>query len=192
MLKKDLRFRYLQLRNDIAPQDLLNSSLSIANKLLELPIWSADYYHIFLSIIHKKEVDTTFILSILQGKDKNIVLPKVVSDKDLKHFLLTDSTTLNESAWGVPEPIDGIEIAPAKIDLVFLPLLAFDKKGNRVGYGKGFYDNFLNQCGPDVLKVGLSLFEAEEKITDVDEHDVRLDYCVTPENIYKFSIDSPR
>ena len=191
MLKKDLRVRYSQLRNEIQPQDLFNSSLSIANKLLELPIWSLDYYHIFLPITAKKEVDTTFILSILQGKDKNIVLPKVLSENTLGHFLLTDATKLHESAWGVPEPIDGIEINKKKIDLVFLPLLAFDKKGNRVGYGKGFYDRFLNECGLEVLKIGLSLFEAEEEITDIDEHDVRLDYCVTPEKIYRFSSDSP-
>jgi len=190
MLKKNLRFRYSQLRNDIAPQDLLNHSLSIANKTLELPIWSFDYYHIFLPIAQKKEIDTTFILSILQGKDKNVVLPIVVSDHTLNHFLLTDSIKLQESKWGVPEPIDGVEIAPKKIDVVFLPLLAFDKKGNRVGYGKGFYDRFLNECSPVVLKIGLSLFEAEENITDIDEHDVRLDYCVTPIKTYKFSSDS--
>lgn len=190
MLKKDLRVRYSQLRNNISPQDLFNSSLSIANKLLELPIWSLDHYHIFLPIAKKNEIDTTFILSILQGKDKNIVLPKVDSKKKLKHFLLTDNTKLQESDWGVPEPLEGIEVLPEKIDVVFIPLLAFDMKGNRVGYGKGYYDRFLNECREDVLKIGLSLFETEEKISDIDEHDARLDYCVTPEKIYRFSSDA--
>ncbi|MFH6603293.1 5-formyltetrahydrofolate cyclo-ligase [Maribacter algicola] len=190
MLKRDLRIRYSQLRNSLAPQELLNFSLSIANKLLELPIWSFDYYHLFLPISKKKEIDTTFILSILQGKDKNIVLPKVGSNGNLRHFLLTDATKIKENDWGIPEPVDGIAITPKKIDVVILPLLAFDKKGNRVGYGKGFYDRFLNSCRPEVLKVGLSLFEAEEETIETNRHDVRLDYCVTPKRIYNFSDDS--
>jgi 5-formyltetrahydrofolate cyclo-ligase len=55
--------------------------------------------------------------------------------------------------------------------VVFVPLLAFDKKGNRVGYGKGFYDAFLSKCKPETIKIGLSFFEAEETIDDVFEND---------------------
>ncbi|MFK7811624.1 MAG: 5-formyltetrahydrofolate cyclo-ligase [Maribacter sp.] len=187
MLKKDLRLHYTKLRKDVSPQSLLNSSLAIANKLLSLPFWNSDYYHIFLPITSKNEVDTSFILSILQGKDKNIVLPKMESKHSLQHILLTDNTRLLSNSWGVPEPIEGIEIPVKKIDVVFVPLLAFDKKGNRVGYGKGFYDNFLKECRKDVIKVGLSLFTAEAEISDTNENDIPLDYCVTPEKTYSFS-----
>lgn len=187
MLKKDLRLKYASARVNITPQELLNSSLTIANKLLGLPIWIANNYHIFLPISSKNEVDTSFILSILHGKDKNIVLPKVTGKNTLEHILLTDNTKLVTNSWGVPEPVEGIEIMPSKIDVVFLPLLAFDIKGNRVGYGKGFYDSFLSQCKKDVIKVGLSSFEAEDEITDVNENDIPLDYCVTPQKIYSFS-----
>ena len=187
MLKKELRFKYAKLRAKISHQSLLNSSLSIANKLLSLPIWDVDYFHLFLPISKKNEVDTSFILSILQGKDKNIVLPKMTSKSNLQHILLTDNTRLLENSWGVPEPTDGIEVPVLKIDVVFVPLLAFDNKGNRVGYGKGFYDNFLSQCRPDTIKIGLSIFAAEKEITDVNENDFPLDYCITPEKIYSFS-----
>ena len=121
----------------------------------------------------------------MQGKDKNIVLPKV-SGQQLNHYLLTDNTKLKKSKWNIPEPIDGIEILPEKLDVVFVPLLAFDEMGNRVGYGKGFYDNFLADCRPETLKVGISLFAPIKKITDVFETDVPLDYCVTPEQNYSF------
>lgn len=187
MLKKDLRSKYTSLRKDITPQALLNSSLTIANKLLELAIWNRSNYHIFLPISIKNEVDTSFILSILHGKDKNIILPKITDKNTLEHILLTDNTKLTANSWGVPEPVEGIEIAPSKIDVVFLPLLAFDTKGNRVGYGKGFYDTFLSECKKDVIKVGLSTFEAEDEIADVNENDIPLDYCITPESIYSFS-----
>ena len=187
MLKKELRLKFSDLRKELSPQSLLNSSLTIANKILELPIWGGEFYHIFLSITEKKEIDTSFILSVLHGKDKNIVLPKVSSKTELTNYLLTDTTKLEVSKWGVPEPVDGIEIPEEKIDVVFVPLLAFDKIGNRVGYGAGFYDNFLSKCKTNVIKVGLSLFEAEELISDIHENDVPLDYCVTPNTTYSFS-----
>jgi 5-formyltetrahydrofolate cyclo-ligase len=82
--------------------------------------------------------------------------------------------------------VDGLEVPVSKIDVVFVPLLAFDKNGNRVGYGKGFYDNFLAKCREDVIKIGLSFFEPEEIIDDVFKTDIRLDYCVTPFGINNF------
>lgn len=186
MLKKDLRLTYTKRRENLSLQTVSDLSLEIANLLLKLPIWDHSFYHLFLSITQKKEVDTSYILSILQGKDKNIVLPKMRNDQDLINYLLTDSTVIKLNHWQVPEPMDGIEIPAEKIDVVILPLLAFDLNGNRIGYGKGFYDVLLSKCRPDVIKVGLSLFEAEEKISDVSPLDVPLDYCVSPKQIYKF------
>lgn len=187
MLKEDLRLKYSSLREDISQQALLNSSLIIGNKLLELPIWEGNYYHLFLPISAKNEVDTSFILSILHGKDKNIIVPKIIGKSTLQHILLTDSTKLITNSWGIPEPVEGIEVSASKIDVVFVPLLAFDINGNRIGYGKGFYDNFLSECKQNVIKVGISIFYAENEITDVNENDIPLDYCVTPEKTYSFS-----
>lgn len=110
----------------------------------------------------------------------------MVGDSILKHYLLTDSTSLQKNRWNVPEPVDGLEVPLSKIDVVFVPLMAFDRKGNRVGYGKGFYDRFLSQCRAGVKKIGLSLFEAEEAIADVSNNDIALDYCITPDKIYSF------
>ncbi len=186
MLKKDLRVKILSLRNSITTEYLSNQSLQLANTLLTLPIWNFSFYHLFLPITQKKEIDTSYILSILQGKDKNVVLPKMADDQNLKHFLLTDSTVIKPNKWGVPEPLDGLEVPIHKIDVVFIPLLAFDTKGNRVGYGKGFYDIFLKECNPNVVKIGLSLFEAEESIDDIAPDDVPLDYCITPNKVYSF------
>ena len=104
----------------------------------------------------------------------------------MQHFLLTDNTVIKKNNYNIPEPVDGIEILDDKVEVVFIPLLAFDALGNRVGYGKGFYDRFLAKCKPETIKIGLSFFEASAKITDVYESDVRLDYCVTPERVYEF------
>jgi len=186
MLKNQLRKKYKEKRNTISPFFISESSISIANKVHQLPIWKFDYFHTFLSISEKKEVDTQPLITLLQAKDKNIIIPKIVDGNSLKNYLLTDNLLLKENRWGVPEPADGIEVNEEKIQVVFIPLLAFDLLGNRVGYGKGYYDTFLKNCNDSILKIGLSLFEAEKEIIDIHENDVPLNFCVTPEQVYEF------
>ncbi len=82
--------------------------------------------------------------------------------------------------------MNGLEVPVAMIEVVFVPLLAFDQQGHRVGYGKGFYDQFLSECNPETIKIGLSFFETEDTIDDVFELDIPLNYCVTPSKIYQF------
>ena len=188
MIKSELRHLYKKRRQQLSTERIDEQSLAIANQLLQLDIWDHSFYHIFLSITEHKEVDTDYILNILSGKDKNIIISKSdFNTLKMTHFLLTDNTVIKKNEWNIPEPVDGIEIASNKIDVVFVPLLAFDKQGNRVGYGKGFYDKFLSECKPKTIKIGLSFFEAEENIDDVFETDIKLDYCVTPNNIYHFT-----
>ena len=187
MLKKELRTKYKALRKELTEIEIEEKSLAIANALLPLPIWDKTYFHIFLPIVEHKEVDTEFILHLLSGKDKEILISKSdFETRNMTHFLLTDNTRIKKNEYNIPEPVDGIEVPAQKIDVVFIPLLAFDKKGNRVGYGKGFYDKFLSECKPETIKIGLSFFEPEELILDVFENDILLDYCVTPSEIYTF------
>ncbi|MDT0675243.1 5-formyltetrahydrofolate cyclo-ligase [Autumnicola musiva] len=187
MKKTTLRKKYKELRLELSEEKIEELSLQIANMALQLPIWDFNFYHLFLSIAEQKEVDTEPLLHILQGKDKNVVLPKTeIQNNQLKNFLLTDTTSIRKNRWNIPEPEGGIEIDTQKIEVVFIPLLAFDKTGHRVGYGKGFYDKFLSGCKKEVVKVGLSFFEAESQIKNVLSSDIPLDYCVTPEFIYTF------
>lgn len=188
MTKEELRKKYKQLRTDLTETQIEELSLKIANKSLELPVWDYKYYHIFLSIAEQKEVDTEFLLHILQGKDKEVIIPRAETKTgNLINYLLTDQTVIKKSRWNIPEPQEGIQVPNDKPEVVFIPLLAFDEKGHRIGYGKGFYDRFLASCQPGVVKIGLSFFEPVEEITEVFSSDIPLTYCVTPEKIYDFS-----
>ena len=187
MTKAELRKTYKTRRKDLSENQIDDLSLAISNQLLKLLVWDYSFYHIFLAIEEQKEVNTDYILNILSGKDKNILISKSDFETgEMTHFLLTDNTVIKKNKYNIPEPIDGIEISNNKIEVVFIPLLAFDKQGNRVGYGKGFYDRFLANCKPETIKIGLSFFEAEDEISDVFENDVRLDYCVTARKVYTF------
>lgn len=191
MTKKELRLKYKNLRIQLSENEIEEWSLQIANQIIHLDIWQHNFYHLFLPIEIQKEVNTEYILQVLAGKDKNIVISKAnFETREMMHFLLTDTTKISKNAYGIPEPVEteinGIEINSKKINVVFVPLLAFDKKGNRVGYGKGFYDKFLSECKPEVIKIGVSFFEPETLISDVLATDIQLDLCVTPTKVYKF------
>lgn len=187
MNKKELRLKYKAARQQLSDIEIESKSLAIANRLLPLDVWNNTYFHLFLTIEKHKEVDTEFILQILAGKDKEIVVAKSdFESRTMTHFLLTDNTKFVKNEYNIPEPINGLEVPVSKIDIVFVPLLAYDKQGNRVGYGKGFYDTFLSECKSETIKIGLSFFEAEEQIDDIFEGDIRLDYCITPEKVYMF------
>ena len=188
MIKAELRKKYRALRADMTQSEIDDLSLQIANQVLKLDIWDASFYHLYLSIEELFEVNTDYVLNILAGKDKNILISKSnFTTGKMKHFLLTDNTSIKKNSFNIPEPIDGIEIGVNQIEIVFVPLLAFDKHGHRVGYGKGFYDTFLNECNPQTLKIGLSFFEVENEISDTFEGDIKLDYCITPNQNYSFS-----
>ncbi|WP_299102433.1 5-formyltetrahydrofolate cyclo-ligase [uncultured Winogradskyella sp.] len=187
MTKKQLRLKYKALRQSLTESEIDEHSIAIANRLLNLDIWNKSFYHIFLTIEEQKEINTDFILNILAGKDKHIIISKSnFEDYSMSHYLLTDSTTIKKNSYNIPEPVDGISIASNQLQVVFIPLLAFDEIGNRIGYGKGFYDRFLNQCQPETLKIGLSFFEVETEIFNSSTDDVALDFCITPNKIYKF------
>lgn len=187
MDKSELRRSYFNRRQELTTAQIEDNSIAIANRVLELPIWEATYFHIFLSIQEKKEVNTEFLLHILQGRDKSIVVPKAFfKTGELNHILLQEHTKITLSQYGIPEPVEGIEVPVIKLEVIFIPLLAFDNDGNRLGYGKGFYDRFLSQCHPNTIKIGLSFFEPEPIIPHNDK-DIPLDYCITPKNTHSFS-----
>ncbi len=187
MIKNKLRKQYKELRAVLSSETIEDRSIEIANQLLKLDVWEHTYYHLFLSITNQKEIDTEQILHILFARNKEVVVSKSNFDAcTLSHFLLTENTKLEVNKYGIPEPTNGLPVPEQMIDVVFVPLLAFDEQGNRVGYGKGFYDDFLAKCKKETLKIGLSFFEAEKEISDVYENDIPLDYCVTPNKIYEF------
>lgn len=184
--KAVLRTEYQKRRDSLTEEQIADCSIQISNLSLTLNIWEYSIYHLFMTNEKNKEIDTSYLLSVIQGKDKQPVIPKIVDNNRLEHFLLNDQTPLKNNRWGIPEPLSGITINPKQIEVVFVPLLVFDQQGHRVGYGKGYYDRFLDQCSESTLKVGLTFFDPVTKIEDIETHDISLDFALTPEQIYAF------
>ena len=186
MTKNEFRTQMIRLRMALPQHKRDEMSIAIANQSLRLPIWNYSNFHLFLSIQTKAEVDTTPLLTLLQGRDKNIALPKVIGKQKFTSILLTDATKLVKTKWNLIEPETGIEVDEKWAQVVFVPLLGVDKNGNRVGFGKGFYDSFLAQCNQETIKIGISFFDPEGEIEDLHSGDIPLDICVTPQAIHYF------
>ncbi|WP_435352627.1 5-formyltetrahydrofolate cyclo-ligase [Emticicia sp. SJ17W-69] len=189
MQKENLRKEFLQKRKALTTQEVQGFSKKIHDWFFRsFPVHAYATIHTFLPIKRNNEIDTWLIINTLQkGFATDIIISKSHEDGTMSHYLLTKDTVFEENIWKIPEPVSNIQHPTSDIQLVLIPLLCFDKKGYRVGYGKGYYDRFLADCRPDVLKIGLSIFEPVDEISDVDTFDIPLDYCITPNKIWQFS-----
>lgn len=187
MLKKTLRKKYKKLRSELTAQEISEYSLDIADRLIQSFNFEDKKVHVFLPIFSQKEINTWLTVDRLMSIGQVIVSRADFDSYEMTHVKLTNDVAIETNSYGIPEPIGGEVVLPKAIDVVLVPLLAFDKKGYRTGYGKGFYDRFLNELNPNAIKIGLSFFEVEEEeITDVNDFDVLLNYCVTPNILYTF------
>lgn len=165
-------------------------SLQITKNLFaNFGLQNVRYLHLFLSIAEKGEIENFFIYQSLlrHFPDVKVIVPRVNFEKDfLQHIEMNNNTLLQINRWGIPEAVGDEFIDEKKLDIVLVPMLCFDERGFRVGYGKGFYDKFLSKCREDCLKVGLSFFAPVDEIEDINDFDVKLDYCITPQKIWEF------
>jgi 5-formyltetrahydrofolate cyclo-ligase len=184
--KTFLRSHYKKKRFSLTKQEVDDLSQRVCKQLDKLNIWKLKHYHIFISILKYNELDTSSIINKLKSEQKIIIVPKI-SNNELVHIAINDETEFGLNDYGIKEPNDGNHFIIENLDIIFIPLLAFDIEGHRVGYGKGYYDRFLKLTKNSTLKIGLSFFDPINKILDIDDNDVKLDYCVTPKQVHKFN-----
>jgi 5-formyltetrahydrofolate cyclo-ligase len=189
MHKVELRKQMLQQRRALPPEEVQLRSKHIADLFFRhFPLQAGQTVHLFLPILKNNEVNTWLIIERLRLEHPDVRVAVPVTDavqNVMTHHHLTDKAVLVENAWGIPEPQNAKIIDADAVDTVLVPLLAFDKTGHRIGYGKGFYDRFLADCRPDVLKVGLSLEPPVEHIADPNAFDVPLDAVVMPDAVWR-------
>ena len=192
MKKAELRKIYLTKQKNLSPTERIEKSRAVAERFFQFfDLSGVNYLHCFVPIEKFNEIETSFIFSKIWREYPHIetVAPRVnFQNGEIENLKFSAETKLVLNNWQISEPAHDETVETEKIDLVLVPLLCCDQKGGRVGYGKGFYDKFLIRCRSKCLKVGLSYFEPIELISDTNEFDVKLDCCITPENIYKFVV----
>jgi 5-formyltetrahydrofolate cyclo-ligase len=182
-----LRKSFKKQRSLLDINQVQGLSKRIFENLLELNIWEKSFYHLYLSNEINNEVETDEIVNLLFMKNKRVFVPKILG-KDLLNIEIDNNTNYSLNQLGIREPISSNQKDANLLEVIFVPLLIFDKLGHRVGYGGGYYDKFLENIKDDVLKIGLSLFDPIEKIQDIEKHDISLDYIITPKRVYDFTL----
>lgn len=189
MKKKDIRKIELEKRIQLSPVELQNKTASILVQYNQLTLPSIQYLLSYYPLRERNEFDVSLCENLMKEKNPsiNIAWPKIVfNTSGMDAHLIEKSKLFLKNKFNILEPLDGDIVPATSLDMVFVPLIAFDKKGYRVGYGKGFYDRYLPYCRDNVVKIGFSFFEAVGKIDDINEFDVPLNLCITPTCIYEF------
>lgn len=194
MNKAILRKQFLEKRQGLSRSQYWMLMDQLMDQIKGIDWSKYKMVHVFLPIKKHHEIDTFSILNYFKQvvPHLQIVIPRTNFETfEMENVLYHhENTILVRNKFDIPEPIHGRIVANDEIDLVFVPLLAFDKHGNRVGYGKGFYDRFLSKCRPDVQKAGISFFGPVEEISDLNEFDTKLDFCISPEKIWLLNYKS--
>ncbi len=186
MQKSLARKLALQKRNSLTEAQWLAMNKKLLIQFKKLDFSKITSLHIFLPIVSKKEPDTFLMIDWLREAhpEIEIIVPKANFETNImSHYSYLNKQDLANNHHHIPEPQKAKPFVGIP-DMVIVPLLAFDKIGYRVGYGKGFYDRFLENT--NTQKVGLSFFDALEEIIDVHLNDIRLDKCITPTEIISF------
>ena len=187
LTKKELRTIYKAKRMALSQDEVNFLSQKIFEKfILQFNIIENQKINIFLPIKKFNEINTQIFIDYFFSKKARVFVPKIQGEKMISVEIFPDSE-FEINHWGIKEPISNIN-ANLDLDYVLTPLLYCDHFGNRVGYGKGFYDSFFSTDLKIHNKIGLNFFSPNEDIADVFGKDVALDGLITPSGFVSFRI----
>ncbi len=191
MNKEVLRKVYLEKRLMLSVREWEDRCRIITDLFFRhINIEGTDCIHVYLPIDGRNEPDVWRVVNRIRTEypQKKICISRCVwKDYSLKHFIYESPSQLEMNKYGIPEPMEGgTEVADEEIDLVLVPLITFDRMGNRIGYGGGFYDRFLEKLPPNTLKVGFTLAVPLDSIPYVEPFDIALDSAICPLGYQEF------
>jgi 5-formyltetrahydrofolate cyclo-ligase len=188
--KKEIRQQIRTRMASLSPAELHERSVQACARLCQTREYArAEILMVFLSL--PTEVDTTSLVLQAWRDRKRVLAPKVSWEQRrmLPIQINSLSDDLSESLLGIREPADGVPIPLANIDLVIVPGIGFDLRGNRLGRGRGFYDRFLAHRDWAGIACGLALEDQVVEEVPVSEHDRRVQMLVTEAAVRRFDSD---
>ncbi|SIS34004.1 5-formyltetrahydrofolate cyclo-ligase [Chryseobacterium joostei] len=186
MLKAELRKKYIQKRKALSSDEaFLLSEKIFENFIHYFNPKEGEKVHVFIPILSRMEIDTQIFIQYFLSHNIRVFVPKIVGDK-LINIEIFEDTLFETNSWGISEPVSNEDSQENDYHYVITPLLYCDEKGNRVGYGKGFYDGLFQRMSSVTKKIGVNYFDPDECIDDVWENDIPLDYLVTPTEVLSF------
>jgi 5-formyltetrahydrofolate cyclo-ligase len=188
--KAALRILMIERRRSLPERSRNEMSVAIADHVTRLPeIIKARHIHLYLSISALAEVCTSPIVDGLTLMDKQLSVP-VIRNGEILTAAFRKGDALRPAQFGMPEPEVLSVVDESKLDVVLIPLLAFDERGYRIGYGKGFYDRFLQRLslrGVTPCRIGLSFLLQKVEAVPADSWDEPLDGVVHEHGMIRFN-----
>lgn len=189
MTKNDIRKKYAEKRKLLSDDHTLAMTGRIMEHFNEMNLGIVKAALSYSPIADRNEFNVGLCETLLQVRHQGIEIahPRIIRESNfMEAVVIRHLTRFRDNHYSIKEPSHGKILTPEAFDLVLVPLLAFDSKGFRVGYGGGFYDRWLAQCRPGINKIGFSFFGPLKAIDDINEFDVPLNYCITPMRVYEF------
>lgn len=179
----DYRKKMREKRRALTAEVRLAEAKLLCENFLKLPKLST-YTHIAAYLPFDGEIETSFIIQWLWENHKTVYLPTLCAEKSLMFSVYTSESVLKPNRFNILEPHDAAEISAEHLDLLLMPLVAFDEQCHRLGMGRGFYDAALRNVKKRPLLVGLAYdFQCGENIIP-HPGDVSLDVVLTPRQFY--------
>jgi 5-formyltetrahydrofolate cyclo-ligase len=181
--KEEWRARFRDYRRALAdtPSYAARGTLTGSQALAHPAVARAKTVHVYWPLPAQGEVDTRPLIRALRGLDKTVVLPVVTSydpaTPTMEHRRYEGPSSLTPNRWGIPEPTESPRISPDALDIVLLPALGVDRRGNRIGQGAGYYDTFLDTV--DVPRIALIYESCFVERLPTDPHDIPVTAVVT-------------
>ena len=173
--KINFRKQFLQIRNEISEVDQAKKSQNICLQIVQLEVFKKAK-HILIYYPLKNEVDLRPHLSF--DLIKNWYLPKIINQTEFIALPFKHISDLEQSKYPFFEPRGSLEESKDHlIDLIFVPGIAFDISGNRLGMGKGYYDRYLNKAR-NILKIGVAFKEQIVNTVPTERHDIQMDMVI--------------
>lgn len=186
MRKAELRNRYKQKRLALSSDEAIILSHQIFQQFKAyFSLKSVEAVHVFITLEKFREVETEFLINYFFEKNIRVFVPRM-NGENLENIEIFPDTEFKLNEWGIEEPV-GKASEDIHFNYVLVPLLYCDHFGNRIGYGKGFYDRLFEKINTDAKKIGINYFEPNETIDDVSPCDVPLDYLVTSCEVLSFT-----
>ncbi|MBR4874770.1 MAG: 5-formyltetrahydrofolate cyclo-ligase [Clostridia bacterium] len=181
MTKSEIRKINLAKRREIKNKEVLNAK--ILENILSLSFFK-EAKTVMTYVSYNDEPDTLALIDVLLKNKKRVCSPVCFENSEMKAFAFNNISELKTSKMGILEPNQDVFISPEEIDLVIVPMCAFNERGHRIGYGKGFYDRYLPKT--KAIKCGICFEELKSDFNE-DKLDSPLDYVITEKNIYCFN-----
>jgi len=185
LTKAELRMRAKEARSRLTPAEIARYSASIERRLIEV---LDGFTTVMVYVSKPPEVETRGLIAALNNRGVLVVVPIIEREtRSLRLSALPDPGVLVQSTFNVPEPIGHeIPVRPEDIQAVVVPMLGFDSKGNRLGYGAGYYDRFLRRY-PHPEKIGIAFSCQQVECIPADENDIMMDCIITEKVILEVS-----